>query len=272
MNIGALEVLICAILWSIGGIFIKLIPWNPLIIVGIRSLLALCVEVIFLKATHKKLKFTKNSFKHSIVHASTFLCFVVANKFTTSANAIVLQFTSPIFLIVFSSLIYKEKIRKDDIILSLAVLVGVALCFVDGIGSGMLFGNVIALMAGIAFSFVYLVQSKEDEEERFTGAFLAYVWTALIGIPFIAVGPFEVSKLSIISIIALGVFQIGIANIFLSIGSGKCSPMVCNLMGAAEPLLNPVWVMLFAGETPGIYSLIGGLIIIFVVTKAACRN
>ncbi|MEG1165612.1 MAG: DMT family transporter, partial [Oscillospiraceae bacterium] len=101
-----IQMLICATMWSTGGIFIKLIPWNPMVIAGLRSLIAACVVLVFLRLNKIPLRFNRRAVLNGALMSLTFLAFVIANKLTTAANAIVLQFTAPVFLMVFSVFIF----------------------------------------------------------------------------------------------------------------------------------------------------------------------
>jgi drug/metabolite transporter (DMT)-like permease len=113
---------------------------------------------------------------------------------------------------------------------------------------------------------MYLAIGKMSNEEKMSGILLGQLLTALIGIPFAFFTPGTVSVTAVVSVIVLGVFQIGIPYIFMGLAVRHCPPLACNLIGAVEPLLNPIWVYLFNGEQPGPYAIVGGVIIIAAVT------
>lgn len=110
-----LVMLLCAAMWSIGGIFIKLVPWNALVIAGIRSLIAAAILFLYMRKAGVRFVLNRQSLASGVTLAGTMLLFVSANKLTTSANAIVLQYTAPIFVLVLSALVYKETLRRRDI-------------------------------------------------------------------------------------------------------------------------------------------------------------
>lgn len=258
---------LCASLWSIAGIFIKLIPWNPFAIAGFRSFIAAFVLMIYMKFTHLKLKINRISLLGGTFLSATFLCFVVANKLTTSANAIVLQFTAPIFILILSALFLKQKFRKADILTVIITLIGISLFFFDQLSSGNLLGNCIAILAGFTMGVMFVcIGNSTDDDSRMSSILLGHIFTAVIGIPIFFIIPNTVTPISIISILTLGIIQLGIPYTLYGIASKNCPPLMCSLLGAIEPLLNPVWVFLFAGEAPGIFALIGGIIVIITIT------
>lgn len=256
----------CAGLWSIAGIFIKLIPWNSLVIAGLRSLIAAIVVAVYMRTTKKQIKINRSSVIGGIFIAGTFLAFVSANKLTTAANAIVLQFTSPVFILIISALVFHQRFRKSDLVAVVVTLFGISLFFFDKLGAGNLLGNCLGILAGLFMAGMYVVTGRTDEDSRMSGILLGHIFTALIGVPMIFFFPTPVTSSAVLSILALGIVQLGIPYIFYGLAVKSCPPLACSLIGAIEPLLNPVWVFLFSGEAPGVYALFGGTIVIFAVT------
>ncbi len=265
-TVGIIQMVVCATLWSMGGILIKLIGAGPFMIAGIRSFFAALCMAVFMLATKIRFTVNKRVFAGSIFTALTFICFVLANKMTYAANAIVLQFTEPIFLLIFSAIIYKEKLKARDMAVALATLFGVALFFADSVSGGKTLGNLVAVGAGISLAFVYMIYGKVSRSERMTGMLIGHLLTALFGIVMFMFFPSAVTGKDVFLMIVLGIFQLGIPYVLFCLAVGKCSSFACSLIGAIEPLLNPVWVMIFDGETPGVMSLIGGIIVIAAVT------
>lgn len=261
-----IQMLICATLWSTGGIFIKLIPWNPFVIAGWRSLVAIGTVLLFLKLGKVKFRFNFRAVVMGAFMCLTFLSFVTANKLTTAANAIVLQFTAPLFLLIFSAVFFHEKFRRADLLAVLVTMGGIALFFLDKLDGGFLLGNCVAILAGAFMGGMYLAIGKVDEETRMGGMLLGHLFTAAVGIPVTFFTPTPVSTSAILCILGLGVIQLGLPYILLTLSSKNCPPLACSLLGAIEPLLNPVWVFLFNGEAPGLYALIGGVIVIVSIT------
>lgn len=256
----------CAALWSIAGIFIKLIPWSPFVIAGMRSIIAFLVIAVFMWKTGRKFRFNRFSILVGVCLASTSLAFVTANKLTTAANAIVLQFTSPVFILVISALWLHQQFHKADIVAVASTLLGISLFFFDKLGAGNLLGNILAIIAGLFMAGVYVITGRSDDSTRMSGILLGQLFTAVIGIPMIFIYPTPVSTTAVLSILILGIVQLGIPYILYAIAAKDCPPLACSLIGAIEPLLNPVWVFLFSGEAPGAHALFGGLIVIASVT------
>lgn len=256
----------CAFLWSIAGIFIKLIPWNPMVIAGMRSAIAAVVVAIFIRVTGKKIKINRASVIGGISIAGTFFAFVTANKMTTSANAIVLQFTSPVFIMIISALVYHQHFHKIDLATVGITVFGISLFFFDKLGVGSLLGNCLGILAGLFMGGMYVVTGRTDEDSRMSGILLGHVFTALIGVPMLFFFPAPVTSTAVISIVVLGILQLGIPYILYGLAVKDCPPLACSLIGAIEPLLNPVWVFVFNGEAPGVFALIGGVIVIAAVT------
>ena len=265
-NKAILEILLCAALWSIAGILMKLIPWSGFVIAGFRSLLAGAVMAVYMAARRIRLTVTRRSVSGGAALCTTMTLFSVANKITTAANAIVLQFTAPIWILLLSALILKKRFRRMDCIAVALTFLGVVLFFMDGLRAGHTAGNCVALAAGLAFGLYYMSLGDCPEAERMSAVLIGHALTFLIGIPATAAAPPPLTAPALLSLLALGIFQLGIPYVLLAHASGWCPPLICALLGALEPLLNPLWVALFDGERPGTTALIGGLIVIAAVT------
>lgn len=265
-NRAIFEMLLCAALWSIAGIFIKLIPWNSIVIAGIRSLIAGAVMFVYMR--YKRIGFTadRRSMLGGLALCCTLTCFVTANKLTTAANSIVLQFTAPMFIVVFSVLFLKKKFSRSDIFAVVLTMLGISLFFFDQLTPGHLLGNCVAIVAGMAFAGYYMSLEGASESERMSAILMAHGLTFCVSIPFIALEPPELGAAPVICIFILGVVQLGIPYVLLGRASGSCPPLACSLLGAVEPLLNPVWVFIFDGEAPGMWALIGGVVVVVTIT------
>lgn len=265
-NRAIFEMLLCAALWSIAGIFIKLILWNSIVIAGIRSLIAGAVMFVYMR--YKRIGFTadRRSMLGGLALCCTLTCFVAANKLTTAANSIVLQFTAPMFIVVFSVLFLKKKFSRSDIFAVVLTMLGISLFFFDQLTPGHLLGNCVAIVAGMAFAGYYMSLEGASESERMSAILMAHGLTFCVSIPFIALEPPELGAAPVICIFILGVVQLGIPYVLLGRASGSCPPLACSLLGAVEPLLNPVWVFIFDGEAPGMWALIGGVVVVVTIT------
>lgn len=179
--------MICATLWSVAGIFIKMIPWNGLVIAGWRSLISAGCVVIYLRATKQRLRLNRASLVSGVFLALTFLAFVSANKLTTAANAIVLQFTAPVFILILSAIFLRQKFSRADVITVSVTMCGIALFFLDQLAPGNLLGNFVAIFAGLSMACMYIITGNTDEESRMSGILLGHLFTAAVGIPFMFV-------------------------------------------------------------------------------------
>ena len=265
-NQAIIEMLICATLWSTAGILIKLIPWNAFVITGIRSLIAGLTVLVYIRIKKYRIIINRRTLVPAAIMACVYFCFVGANKLTTSANAIVLQFTAPLFIVVFSAIFYHKKIKKAELTAVLVTFVGIALFFFDQLKPGYIAGNFTAIAAGIFMAWMYMTMGDTRGEERFSATFLGQMITFVASIPFIIITKPVFTSSAVLYILLLGVFQLGIGYTLYTKASEYCPPLACCLLGAVEPLLNPVWVAIFDGEVPGVFALIGGVIVISAVT------
>ena len=265
-NRAVLEILLCAALWSTAGILMKLIPWSGFVIAGFRSLLAGAVMAAYMAARRIRFRVSLRSAVGGAALCATMTLFSVANKATTAANAIVLQFTAPIWILLLSALFLRKRFRRADWLAAALTFAGIVLFFLDGLRAGHLPGDCIALAAGLAFGAYYISLGDCPEEERMSTVLIGHALTFLIGAPAAFAAPPSPSAAALLSLLALGIFQLGIPYVLLARASGRCPPLICALLGALEPLLNPLWVAIFDGETPGPRALIGGAIVVAAVT------
>ena len=249
---------IAAVLWSTGGLFIKLIDMNPIAIAGIRSGIAAIVMMIYLKKP--KIHFNKITILASIVYALLLLTFVGANKLTTAANAIFLQYTSPIWTIIFAHIILKEKIRRSDITTICAVICGMALFFIDSFSGGSLLGNGIALLSGLFQVGLIIFTKMKTDGSAIEIPLLGNMITFIVSIPFIPHSSPGITSISML--LVLGVIQCGISYIFYMNSIRQVTSVEAILIPVLEPLLNPVWVFLFVGEKMSSTTILGGAIVI----------
>ena len=264
-NLAIIEMLICATLWSIAGIFMKLLPWNGFAVAGLRSLIAGLTIAAYILIKGMRIIINRRTLITGVFTACVYTCFAVANKLTTAANAIVLQFTSPGFIVIFSALILKKRIRLSDALVVSFTLLGIALFFFDQLRPGYILGNFVAIAAGMFMAGMFMAVGELEGEQRFSGILIGQTLTFLVGLPFVIATRPEFTAVTTLSILILGVFQLGISYILYVESSKYCPPLACCLLGAAEPLLNPVWVLIFDGERPGVFAL-GGVIVVVSIT------
>lgn len=260
-----LSLAIASVLWSTAGLLIKWVPWNPIAIAGMRSGIAGIVLISFWLIRYKSLPTlpTKKKFFASINYVILVMLFIASNKLTTAANAILLQFTAPVWVMFFAAIFLKEPIKKSDVLTVIVVLSGMVLFFIGNLGAGGMLGNFLAILSGVAMAIMVVslkgVQTGSPLEIILWGNILTFI----VGIPFY--NGLNISSASVGGILLLGIFQLGISYIFYANGIQKVTALEGILIPVLEPLLNPVWVFIFAGEKPTIYALLGGVIVVGAV-------
>lgn len=252
---------ITALLWSTGGLLIKMVTWNPIAIAGGRSLVAACFMLIFIKSP--KIKWSVPFVMGALMYAATVILFVSANKATTAANAILLQYTAPIYIAIFGVWILKERTTLLDWMTIGVVLFGMVLFFLDDLKPGDIIGNTLAILSGISFAFLIMFMRKQKNADPLQSVFWGNVLTALIGLPFMIGGIPD--KKSVIGILLLGIFQLGLSYVLYSIAIKQVSALEGILIPILEPIFNPVLVMIAFREMPAKYSIIGGSIIVLAI-------
>jgi drug/metabolite transporter (DMT)-like permease len=259
--------LFAAILWSFGGLLIKLVDLNPIAIAGIRSLIASFVIFVFLKKS--ALKLTWNKALGAVSYTSLVILFVSATKATTSANAILLQYTSPIYIAIFGGWLLNEKAKLREWITILFVIGGMVLFFMDDMAGGSMKGNVLAILSGVALGFNTMFMRREKDADPLENVFWGSILTILVSIPFM----FDKapSPKGWIGLILLGVFQIGVSYILYAKAIKNITALESTFISLVEPLLNPVWVFLTIGELPGMWSIMGGIIVLVSVTVSCLK-
>lgn len=242
---------------------IKFIEWHPIAIAGGRSIIAALIMWVYVK----KPKFTWSNIQimGAVAYAFTVILFVIANKLTTAANTILLQYTGPIYVALFSYWFLKEKITSIDWITILTVILGMTLFFIEKLSPDGILGNFIAILAGIAFAWLALCLRKQKDGSPLESLILGNILTAIIGLPFIIDSGIP-SQQSMIALFVLGIFQLGIPYILYSKAVKYVSALDAVLIPVLEPILNPLWVFLLLGESIGMWPMIGGAIIIVAIT------
>lgn len=257
---GTLCVFLSAVLYSIGGLCIKLIPWSGMAINGARTAIALLVIGLYLKITRHRLRTNLWVLVGAVAVCGTNILFSVANKLTTAGNAIVLQFTAPIFVILFSVLFFGKKPKKLDVLACGLVLGGVLLFFVDSLSAGGMLGNILALLSGVSYAGVFLMNDMPDSDP-ISSVFWGDVISAIVGLPFLGYEK-EFSQNILIALLVLGVFQVGMAYILMVEGLKTTPPVTASLVSGIEPVLNPILVAIFYHEMIGPVALIGAMVVV----------
>ncbi len=286
---GLIAIISCAAIWSTGGMLIKLVPWHPLVIAGGRSLLAalfLLAVMGIRKLRDRKAGRDMSAFEPpadaararslraarwgaAAMNAATMLIFVAATKMTTAANAILLQYSAPIFAAILGWALIGEKPRKAHWLALGAVCVGLLVFFKDGLGGGAFAGDALAVVSGVTFGSYSVFMRMQKDGRPEISILYSHLITAAIGLPFALVAPPEFSAPALAGIAALGFVQIGVTSLLFAYAIRRVSAVQTMLSAVVEPVLNPVWVLMATAERPSPAALVGGAIILVAVTLSS---
>ncbi len=254
-----LSLLFAAVLWSLAGIFIKFLSLPPLTIVFYRSLFASLFFAFFVRRSIAVPRVAL--LVSALAYTAAISAFVSANKITTAANAIALQYTAPMFVFMIVHFLFGEKITGASWISLVLGMLGIAVICVGSAGQPDAAGVMIALLSGLLFS-IYMVSLRFLKEfNPGTLTFLNNLVCCLILLPLVG------SELSLSLkegwiVAVMGVVQLGIPYWLFSKGLEQISVQEASLIVLIEPVLNPLWVALIVGELPSGATLVGGLCIV----------
>lgn len=262
---GALFVFLSAVCFSIGGLFMKYVPWNGLAINSARNIFSVLVLALFFRLSHHRLRINRTVLIGALAITGTNILYCIANKLTTAGNTIILQFTAPIWVMIFTSLLFKKRPTRLDIIAAVFVFGGVICFFVDSLSSGHTLGDVLALLSGVFYSGVFMLNSNEDSDSL-SSVLLGMMLNVLTGLPFlIAEKPLAAEAKVWAAILVLGIVQLGLAYVFLTKGLERTPAVPASLISGIEPVLNPLLVAIFYGEMLTPLSLVGAAIVFISV-------
>ena len=252
-----------ALCWSLGGLLIKAIAWPPLAVAGARGLVA----ALFLAAVSRGLRF---HFSHAQLlgafsYAACTVTFCVATKLTTAANAILLQYTAPVWVALFGAWLLGERTTRADGFTIVAVLGGIMLFFSDRLALTGLLGNVLALLSGVFFAGMVIALRRQKDGSPVESVILGNVIAFLVGLPWIIGAPM-LPPTGWSALLVLGVVQLGFSYWLYTRAIRHVTALEGVLIPVIEPLLNPLWVLLALGERPSPNALAGGAIVLGVIT------
>ena len=260
---GIIAIIIAALLWSTGGLFIKLISLDAYQLSFYRSLFSALTFVLLFRK--KVFVFNLAVFLNGLFYTGILILFVVATKLTTAANAIFLQYTAPIYVLIFEPLILKAKLRAINVISVFISFLGMTLFFVGEISPTHLEGNLIALFSGICFAAFLIGIRKSSEEYRVSSIFWGNIFIPILC--FQSVYPeFNIDLKNFLMVTYLGIFQIGFAYAIFTYSIKRIEGIEAGLIAMIEPVMNPIWVYLGYGEKPSPFAILGGLIILSTIS------
>jgi len=252
-----------ALLWSSGGLAIKLVDLPPMAITGVRSALsALTLACIF----RGELNFRPSPARvlAAVCYCGLLSLNVLATKLTTSANAILLAYTAPVYVALLAPRLLGEKTRPSDWVFVAAVLCGMALFFLDKLSAAGLWGNIAAVGSGACYAGFTLAMRAQKNASPVESVLLGHALTALIGLPFLFAGLPDARGL--LGLAYLGIIQQGVSLALYVWCIKRLGALEAILIMTLEPILNPVWVALGVGELPGLWACVGGAVVVGAVT------
>jgi drug/metabolite transporter (DMT)-like permease len=268
---GILAMAATAFLWSIAGLFIKVIDWHPFAIAGMRSFIASFVILAYLR--RPRFHRSGAQLTAAAAHAVTMLLFVCANKTTTAANAIILQYLAPVFTVFIGAAILKERPRAEHFAAIPVVAAGMLIMFFDELAGGKPLGDLLALASALTFSVYFVCMRLQKDGSPLESILLSHWLTAGICLAIALFLPLpHLTWQSLAAAAVLGVVQIGVSAILFCIAIKRVSAIQANLIAVIEPVFNPVWVFFAIGEAPSTHALVGGGIIVAAVTVTSIVN
>jgi drug/metabolite transporter (DMT)-like permease len=259
-RLGIAAMLAASLCFSLGGLLMKIIPWNPLAINGARNLIACCVIGLYIRFIKHPLKCNRTVLFGAAALAATTTLYAVANKLTTAGNTIVLQYTAPIWIIVFMYFLFGQKPDRIALVTVFIVLIGIVCFFLDSMSTGRWLGDTLALLSGITYALVFLL-NRFEKGDALSSVFFGQLFCGILLTPLVLKETvFTPGVLT--AVFVLGSVQVGIAYIFFTTGTKYTEPVTASIINAIEPILNPVLVAIFYKEVLGRFSLIGAAIVI----------
>lgn len=253
-----LEILAAAVLWSTGGAAMKLTGLSGWQVASGRS--AFAAAFLFLCFRAARTRPTRPVLLAAMAYAGTVVLFSVANKLTTSANAIFIQDTAPLWVVLLSPVLLHERPSRGELLSIPVYGLGLALFFLDELSAGQVAGNFVALASGVAFALC--IVTLRGLGDRAPGAIAwGNVVAALVAAPLWAAGP-DATTRDLLLLAYLGVFQLGSAYALFARGVLHTPAVEASLLVLLEPVLNPIWTFFLAGERPGPWALAGGAIVL----------
>ncbi len=257
---GTLTMLSASVCFSLGGLLIKMVPWNPLAINGVRNLIASCVIGLYICFTHHRIKVNFTVLSGAVCMAGVTTMFTIANKLTTAGNAIVLQYSAPIWIILLMFVFFGKKPSRLEAVTIILVLAGILCFFFDSLSTGKIVGDLIAFLSGLFYAGMFMLNQFE-KGDPLSSIVIGQFLCGLVLSPM-ALRETVFSPSALAAVFILGTVQVGLAYILFSIGTRLTDPVTASIINAMEPILNPILVAVFYGEMLGGLSLIGAAIVV----------
>ena len=262
--------LLTALGWSLGGVLMKSVDWPPFAVGGGRGLVA---AVFLLAVRGRTLRFTWTPLQlgTALAFAGCTILFAAATKLTTAANAILLQYTAPVWVALLGAWLLGERARRADWWTIAVTFVGMGVFFYDGLKFNNLTGILLAVASGVSFAVMIVLLRKQGPGSTIEAVILGNLLGFVIGLPSICTAPWPDQR-SLVALLLLGVVQLGIPYLLYSRAIKHVTALEAVLIPVIEPILNPIWVLLVIGERPSPLALLGGAIVLGAVTWRAMAS
>ena len=262
--------LLTALGWSLGGVLMKSVDWPPFAVGGGRGLVA---AVFLLAVRGRSLRFTWTPLQlgTALAFAGCTILFAAATKLTTAANAILLQYTAPVWVALLGAWLLGERARRADWWTIAVTFAGMGVFFYDGLKFNNLTGILLAVASGVSFAVMIVLLRKQGPGSTIEAVILGNLLGFVIGLPSICTAPWPDQR-SLVALLLLGVVQLGIPYLLYSRAIKHVTALEAVLIPVIEPILNPIWVLLVIGERPSPLALLGGAIVLGAVTWRAMAS
>jgi drug/metabolite transporter (DMT)-like permease len=257
--------LLTALLWSTSGLFVKLLHWHPLSIFSARGIIASVVFLIWLRGV--RLRITPSLAAGVVGYMGAQFLFILSTRLTTAANAIFLEYTAPIYVLIFGVWFLHERPRRIDWITMLTIFAGMLLFFGQDLTTEGFYGNVAAILGGVAMAIMIVATRAQKDSHPAQIFLIGSCLGGLIGLPSVFQETWSLADAAILAY--LGIFQTGLAAALYSIAIRSVPALESNLILMLEPVLNPLWVFLVIGESPAPLALVGGAIVLGAIAVRA---
>ncbi len=258
-KIAKLGILATALIWSSGGLAVKITDCPADALTGWRCLFCLILFWFFYRK-EKLLTYTKAQWFGAIAYFLMAYFYIAATQMTTAANAILLQYTAPIYVALLSVWFLREKVTMKDWTVIVVVFCGMVLFFVDKAGIGNMLGNAFGVLSGLSFA-VFIVCTRMQKEAHPAGSiFLGNVIALVVCLPGMIETP--VTQDAVLGGMYLGLIYGGLSYIIYSASIRYVSALSAILIATIEPVLNPVWVFFMIGERPSLFAVLGGTVVV----------
>ncbi|MCF7958738.1 MAG: DMT family transporter, partial [Phycisphaerae bacterium] len=243
--------------------------WNAQAIAGVRRIFPLPVLLVFIR--RKDFTFFKVQIAGAVCYCITLTCYVLAMVKTTAANAVLLQYTAPVYVALLGGWLLKEKVARLDWLFIAVTLGGMALFFLDDLSSEKMLGNIFGILSGLFFAAMFIFMRMQKDASPIGSVFLGNILVGLVTLPFMFKAMPDAQ--SWLCLLIAGVVQIGLAYVIYTIAIKHVTALEAIIITMLEPILNPIWVGLFKGEIPGQWALAGGaVVIVAVVTRSILQE